>query len=80
MALHLCSKMNFPSGRQFSQEILLLLEDKIKYFYVLPMLVECHSIMPILIFECPKGHMMCTLGHEFFWEMISNQTCHCWLD
>jgi hypothetical protein len=61
LALHLCSKINFLSKRQFSQEILLLLEDKTKYFYVLPMLVECHFIMSILIFECQKGHMMCTI-------------------
>jgi hypothetical protein len=41
LILHLCIKLNFPSKRQFSQEILLGLVEKTSQQYVLPTLVDC---------------------------------------
>ncbi len=42
LTMHLCPKLNFPSKRQFSQEILLRLVEKTSQMYVLPTLVKCH--------------------------------------
>ncbi len=42
LTTHLCPKLNFPSKRQFSQEILLGLVEKTSQMYVLPTLLECH--------------------------------------
>jgi hypothetical protein len=42
LTMHLCPKLNFPSKRQFSQEILLMLVEKTSQMYVLPILLECH--------------------------------------
>jgi hypothetical protein len=42
LTMHLCPKLNFPSKRQFSQEILLGLVKKTSQMYVFLALVECH--------------------------------------
>jgi hypothetical protein len=39
--LCLCPKLNFPSRRQFSQEILPRLVEKTSQHYVLPTLANC---------------------------------------
>jgi hypothetical protein len=43
LILHLCAKLNFPSRRQFSQEILPRLVEKTSQQYVLPALANCFS-------------------------------------
>jgi hypothetical protein len=43
LILHLCPKLNFPSRRQFSQDILSRLVEKTNELYVLPTLADCHS-------------------------------------
>jgi hypothetical protein len=43
LILHLCPKLYFPSRRQFSQEILLRLVEKINLQYVLPTFANCFS-------------------------------------
>jgi len=43
LTMHLCPKLNFPSKRQFSQEILLMLVEKTSQMYVLP---NCFGRMP----------------------------------
>jgi hypothetical protein len=40
LILHLCPKLNYPSRRQFSQEILLRLVEKTSYQYVILALVD----------------------------------------
>jgi hypothetical protein len=40
----LCPKLNFPSKRQFSQDILLGLVEKINELYVVSTLAKCHSV------------------------------------
>jgi hypothetical protein len=42
LTMHLCPKLNFPSKRQFSQEILLMLVEKTSQMYVPPTLLEYH--------------------------------------
>jgi hypothetical protein len=39
----LCPKLNFPSRRQFSQDILLRFMEKTNEFYVLLSLAKCYS-------------------------------------
>jgi hypothetical protein len=45
LALHLCPKINFPSKRQFSKEILPNLVKKTNQFYVLLNLSKCYTII-----------------------------------
>ncbi len=44
LILCICPKLNFPSKKQFSHDILLGLMEKTNELYVVPTLVECHSI------------------------------------
>jgi hypothetical protein len=44
LVLHLCPKLNFPSRKQHSQEILPRLVEKTKQLHVLLALVECHFV------------------------------------
>jgi hypothetical protein len=43
LILHLCPKLNFPSRRQFSQDILPRLVEKVNWLYVLLTLTKCYS-------------------------------------
>jgi hypothetical protein len=43
--MHLCSRIVFPSRKQFSYELLIGLVEKTKQLYVLPALIECQSII-----------------------------------
>ncbi len=45
LILHLCPKLNFPSKRQISQDILLGLVEKTNELYGVPALVECHYVI-----------------------------------
>jgi hypothetical protein len=45
LALHLCSKINFPSRRQFSQVILPSLVEKTKQLYVLLTLAKHYFVI-----------------------------------
>jgi hypothetical protein len=42
LILYLCPKLNFPSKRQFSQDILQGLVEKKNELYVFPALAKCH--------------------------------------
>jgi hypothetical protein len=43
LIFHLFPKLNFPSRRQFSQDILLGLMEKTNELYIVSALVKCHS-------------------------------------
>jgi hypothetical protein len=45
LAIHLCPKINFPSKRKFSQEILPNLVEKTNQLYVLLSLSKCYTII-----------------------------------
>jgi hypothetical protein len=45
LILHFHPKLNFPSKRQISQDILLGLVEKTNELYVVPALVECHYVI-----------------------------------
>jgi hypothetical protein len=55
LILCLCQKLNFTSGRQFSQEILLGLVEKTSQHYVLLALVDCFSLTTIFDLWMSKG-------------------------
>jgi hypothetical protein len=55
VVLCLCPKLNFPSRRQFSQEILPRLVEKISQHYVLPTLANCFSATINFDFWMSKG-------------------------
>ncbi len=44
LTMHLCPKLNFPSKKTISQEILLGLVEKTSQMYVLLALIECHFV------------------------------------
>jgi len=77
LALHLCSKTNFLPRRQFSQEILLLLEDKIKYFYVLSMSFYNANFD---LWMSKGAYDVYTLVMNFNGKRLATKTWHCWLD
>jgi hypothetical protein len=51
----LCPKLNSPSKRQFSQDILLGLVEKINQLYVVLTLVECYFAIVSFDFWMSKG-------------------------
>jgi hypothetical protein len=59
LALHLCSRINFPSKRPFSHDILPSLVEKTKQVYVLLVLAKHYFVIVSFDFGSPKRHMMC---------------------
>jgi hypothetical protein len=70
LVLQLC--VQFHSWKWFSHILLLELVEKTKETYVLPLLND-YLITPILIYGCPRVHMMCLPWSYFLWDLIGNQ-------
>ncbi len=55
LILHLCTKLNLLSIRQFSQDILLGLMKKINELYVVHALAKCHFVTASFDLWMSKG-------------------------
>ncbi len=71
LIFHLCPKLNFPSRRQFSQEILSGLVEKTSQQYVLPTLANC--FFTIATFDL----WMSKEAYDVF--ALATKTCNYWL-
>ncbi len=67
----LCSKINYPSKRQFSQDILPIVVEKTKQLYVLA-LAKCYSVTVSFNLWMSKGAYDVFALLLIFWEVIGS--------